>query len=551
MTDSLGLSIGTANLVAVRAGYPPVSRQAVLTLFDRRAPEVGVSDAEPGLMLRGFVQRVGDPVPLVAADGSAHRGEQLLAEALDALARTVGHGAPVAIAAPAHWGPDSIAALRAALAAKPGLTPGGTPAPLISDSAAAIAALYAQPGLPTDGVVALCDFGASGSSITLVDAASNFAPLAETVRYGDFSGDRIDQGLVSHVLAGVGGDADPANTLAVGSLTRLRGECQRAKERLSAEAATVIPVEAPGFAGDVQLTRAELENAISVPLAGFLAAVTDTLARHRIPSAKLTAVATVGGGASIPLITAQLSERLQVPVVTADHPVFSAAVGAGILAEQGPPAGSTTAAEAVDSPTSMAPAAWAAGAAEEARSATFRALAWSQEDAGADEPVPYTGEDYTVSGEDANNTDYADYTDYAEPEPLAWYQRPAVLFGFAAALALAAIGGLAYTLTGTSNPTENTAPPEEAPPPVVVTVTAPNGETSLSTIAPPSTTTTKPTTTESSPEPTTTTQPSTTTEATTTQAPPTTTQAPPSTSRAVPTTAAPTTQAPARTTGGS
>ena len=92
MTEPLGLSIGTTHLVAARVGRPPVTRRSVLNVFTDRAPEVGVP-AEisglpaPRLVLSGFVDRVGDPVPLVAADGSAHRGEQVLAEALDAMAR--------------------------------------------------------------------------------------------------------------------------------------------------------------------------------------------------------------------------------------------------------------------------------------------------------------------------------------------------------------------------------------------------------------------------------------------------------------------------------
>ncbi|WP_165618407.1 Hsp70 family protein, partial [Mycobacterium talmoniae] len=351
MTDSLGLSTGTTNLVAARAGHPPLARRSVLTLFDRRAPEVGVPEdnpnlTEPGLVLRGFVERVGDPVPLVAADGSSHRGEQLLAEALDALARAAGYPTPVAIAVPAHWGPRPVAALRAALAGKLGLRAQDAPPPLISDAAAAVAALYAEPGLPTRGVVALCDFGGTGSSVTLVDAASNFAPVAETVRYPEFSGDRVDEAIVNHVLAGVRSDTDPASTAAVGSLTRLRGQCRLAKERLSTETAAAVSVELPGFAGEVQLTRRELDALIAGPLDGFLNAVSDALGRSRIRPGELAAVATVGGGASMPLIGARLSERLRVPVVTTPHPASSAAVGAGILAEQGPPADLTTAAEA-------------------------------------------------------------------------------------------------------------------------------------------------------------------------------------------------------------
>ena len=47
MSDSLGLSIGMTNLVAARIGRPPVMRRSVLTLFNDRAPEVGVPSREP------------------------------------------------------------------------------------------------------------------------------------------------------------------------------------------------------------------------------------------------------------------------------------------------------------------------------------------------------------------------------------------------------------------------------------------------------------------------------------------------------------------------
>ncbi|HYR16561.1 MAG TPA: molecular chaperone, partial [Mycobacterium sp.] len=177
MSDSLGLSIGMTNLVAARIGRAPVMRRSVLTLFNDRAPEVGVPGenpnlTQPGLVLSGFVERVGDPVPLVAADGSPHRGERVLVEALDSMARTVGGGAPIAIAVPAHWGPATVGALRGALRAMPSLAPNGVPAALIPDSVAALAALQAAPGLPSSGVVALVDLGGSGTSITLADAGS-------------------------------------------------------------------------------------------------------------------------------------------------------------------------------------------------------------------------------------------------------------------------------------------------------------------------------------------------------------------------------------------
>ena len=109
-------------------------------------------------------------------------------------------------------------------------------------------ALQTAPGLPATGVVALCDFGGNGTTITLADAAEDFETIGETLRYADFSGEQIDQAVLNHVLAGIAeaSDADPAGTAAVGSLARLRDECRQAKERLSAETAAVIPAELPG-----------------------------------------------------------------------------------------------------------------------------------------------------------------------------------------------------------------------------------------------------------------------------------------------------------------
>ncbi|HXL61469.1 MAG TPA: Hsp70 family protein, partial [Mycobacterium sp.] len=379
MSDSLGLSIGMTNLVAARIGRAPVMRRSVLTFFNDRAPEVGLPTENPadpnvhnrGLVLSGFVERVGDPVPLVAADGSPHRGERVLVEALDAMARTVGSGAPIAIAVPAHWDAGTVGALRGALRAKPSLAPNGVPAALIPDSVAALAALQAAPGLPSNGVVALVDLGGSGTSVTLADAGSNFDQIGETVRYPDFSGDQIDQALLNHVVAGIGeaNNADPTGTLGLGSLARLRDEARQAKERLSAETETVVPAEVPGFNSDIRVTRNELEGLISEPLAGLLNIIEETLQRNNIPTSDVTAVATVGGGANIPRVTQQLSERLRAPVVTTPQSQLNVAAGAALVADRGLEADAPTGmaptglAAAADAPTGMAAAGWAAGAA--------------------------------------------------------------------------------------------------------------------------------------------------------------------------------------------
>src|SRR6202048_4060434 len=396
MSDALGLSIGMTNLVAARFGSPPVIRRSVLTLFNDRAAEVGVpieyranpNDIHQGLVLSGFVERVGDPVPLVAADGSPHVGERVLVEALDAMTRTVGGGAPVAIAVAAHWVHATLGALRGALRAKPSLAPNGAPAALIPDSIAALAALQAAPGLPANGVVALVDLGGSGTSVTLADAGSNFAQIGETVRYSDFSGDQIDQALLNHVVSGIAdaNNADTTGTLGLASLPRLREQARQAKERLSAETATVVAAELPGFNSDVRVTRSELESLIAEPLAGLLNTIEQTLQRNNIPAASVSAVATVGGGANIPRVTQQLSERLRAPVVTTPQSQLNVAAGAALVAERVQEADAPTGmaptglAPAADAPTGMAAAGWAAGAAGWAAGAAGMAASESASD---------------------------------------------------------------------------------------------------------------------------------------------------------------------------
>lgn len=102
MTDptrpAIGLSLGATTLAAVTSDRS-VTRRAVITLFRHRPPVVGVPTENPtpdeaGLVITDFVDRFGDPVGIVAADGSVHSGESLLAEALRAMAFTATGGRP-------------------------------------------------------------------------------------------------------------------------------------------------------------------------------------------------------------------------------------------------------------------------------------------------------------------------------------------------------------------------------------------------------------------------------------------------------------------------
>jgi hypothetical protein len=266
---------------------------------------------------------------------------------------------------------------------------------------------------------------------------------------------------------------------------------------------------------------------------------------------------TIGGGASIPLVTQRLSEYSRAPVVTAPQPSAAAALGAAMFATYGSDA---------DAQTGVAPA--VAVATEEPGSATFRALAWSQDD-GSDEPLPYTGADaYDNESTTARPAvQYVPATGAIEKAP-AWQRVPHLAFAVAAIVALVAVGGVAYALTSiadSAGPTTQTRSPEppsaqvpaptvaQSPPVLTVTQELPPPPPSppveaappppatvepqpVTTTVPPSTTTTTVPTTTTTTATTTTTTPTTTTTTTTTTTATTTT-----TTTTVPTTTSTTT----------
>ncbi|MEU9808743.1 Hsp70 family protein [Mycobacterium sp. NPDC050853] len=425
--NSLGMSIGATQLVATDGNSDgvPVVRSSILTLHEDRLSEVGIP-TEPGLALTGFVDRVGDPVGIVGADGSVHSADWAAAEAVrvmiaDAAVVADFDTPPVlAAAVPAHWGAHSLAALRAAIDRVPALAPGGKPMKLVSDAHAALVSMGDR--IPDRGVIVVCDFGGTGTSITLADTASNFDRIGDTVRHRDFSGQRIDQELLAQVLADL--NQDPDGTASLGALTRLRDRCRAAKEHLSTDIATVVPVELPGATADVRLTRSELEDRIREPLAALISRVQETLEHNNIPPAGVSAVLTIGGGSGIPLITQQLSERLRCPIIAAPRPQLAAAFGAAILA--GRP-DETPSPEA----TMMRPAPTGEDTTKSPASAPMdtveSGLAWSEADTS---PELEEFQDYSTPATAARPevTFNPAPADYRDTDRMRWFQRPALWF---------------------------------------------------------------------------------------------------------------------------
>ncbi len=458
---ALGLSIGATNLAAVTADLA-IIRKPVLTLYRQRPPEVGVPSEnsrldEPGLVITNFVDRVGNSAGILATDGSAHRSEVLVADALRALAyaATGGRSLPddVAVTYPAHWSSDAVDALGDAVSRVSEWSDRAHPLVLIPDAAATLFAVRANPGIPSRGTVAVCDFGGSGTSITLMDAAGNYRAVAPTVRYHDFCGDMIDQAVVAAVMDNMPstGSFDRSGSSAIGSLSRLRAGCRSAKEELSWSTVATLSDELTGMRGDIPLTRNELDDAIRESLNNFVGVLDEALRHNRIRD--LVAVVSVGGGANIPVVTTTLSGHLRVPVITTPRPQLTAASGGAMRATRDLADNSATAFIPAAAQTAPAPAgsmAWPAPA-QRATTATAQVPPWSTmstlswSEVGGDSRVTRGGADET-SPHPPLNFEQPDRPPSEPKHPdIPWYRRalpPVAILGAAVALLLvgAAVG---------------------------------------------------------------------------------------------------------------
>ena len=331
---------------------------------------------ERGLIITDFVDRVGDPVGIVAADGShaPRRGaaRRRAARRCSTTSRGAAHRGPVAVTHPGALasGDRRRAAPRAGRDARVVARRA-----LVSDASRPLTALQDDPGVPDrrrDRAVRLRrqrDQHHAGRRRQRLPTAS-----APTVRHTDLSGDLIDQALLTHVrrrsVRGRVGRRDrhlgdrPADP-AARAVPRGQGTAVDHRGHLAGR-------RAAGHRGEVRLTRTELDDAIRQPLADFAGVLQDTLDRNGVRAGDLVAVASVGGGARIPLITTTLSEHLGVPVITTAQPELTAAIGGGLqaargtvddgtspMAEASPP---TAAAAAAVAATQMAPEVHAEGA---------------------------------------------------------------------------------------------------------------------------------------------------------------------------------------------
>ncbi|MGC0365712.1 molecular chaperone HscA [Rhodococcus sp. 27YEA15] len=331
MAAGLGISMGSTELVAVTACSVADTRSPI------RLPSAWPSVDDPAVVTE-FVDRIGDPVPILAVDGSEHHAADLAAALVSALvdrARDVEPLDAVVLAHPVGWNRHTVLAMKAALMAA-----GVDDAHLVTEPEAIMAWLHASESVAGDGdgdgLTVIYDLGARSLDVTVMStAAGGHEVLGKSIRSEDIGGDEFDHLVTVHLLDAISDHVDgldPFEPRTVAALESLRERARIAKEELSVETETVVRVQIPGVDSNVRLVRSELEDLFRPSLTESVALVEETLRTVGVESGDVDRVVLVGGSSAIPLVAEMLSTQLRVPVTADVDPASRAASGAATTA---------------------------------------------------------------------------------------------------------------------------------------------------------------------------------------------------------------------------
>ncbi len=353
MGYSLGVDLGTTFVAAAVAS---ATRVEMFTLGDRsvvtpaivylREDGVLVTGEAAGLravsspdrVSREFKRRLGNPTPVILG-GQPHTVTALLGTLLRDVVQKVieTEGEPpdnVVLTHPANWGP-----FRRALFEEVPQYAGLENPPMVTEPEAA-AAHYAASRLLADGeTVAVYDLGGGTFDATVLRARPGGVEILGTPegieRLGGVDFDESILSYVDYTADGALSELDMRDPHTIVALARLRQDCILAKEALSVDTETILPVFLPGRHFDVRITRSDFEDMVRAPIESTIGALSRTLLSAQVLPTDLSAVLLVGGSSRIPLIARMVTAELGCHTVVDTHPKYAVALGAATLAVAG------------------------------------------------------------------------------------------------------------------------------------------------------------------------------------------------------------------------
>ncbi len=207
-------------------------------------------------------------------------------------------------------------------------------------------------------IVAVYDLGGGTFDTAILRRTTDgFEVLGQPEGIDRLGGIDFDAAVYSHVnrtLDGTLDDLDLDDTIVTSGLAQLRVSCVEAKEALSEESDTEIPVMLPGLRTEIRMTRSELEAMIRPALSDSIGALRRALSSANVSPEDVTVVLLVGGSSRIPLVAQLVSTEFGRPVAVDAHPKHAIALGAALSphpAMAASPAAPVSSAPVVASPT--------------------------------------------------------------------------------------------------------------------------------------------------------------------------------------------------------
>jgi molecular chaperone DnaK len=290
------------------------------------------SVSEPSRVAREFKRRMGDPTPIVVG-GTPYGAEGLVAHILKAVlgevsAREGGPPDQVVLTHPASWGAFKIDLLRQA--ARQAELPS---VQFLTEPEAAAIHYSTLERIEPGEIVAVYDLGGGTFDAAVLRLTSDgFDLLGVPEGMERFGGIDIDRAVLSHVDNALDGllreHAEASDASVRTALARLRDDVRTAKEALSTDTDSTIPVMLPALATEVRLTRAELEAMIRPRLVETVDALDRCVRSAGLQWDAIARVLMVGGSSRLPIAREVLRERTGRPVVVDAHPKHAIALGA-------------------------------------------------------------------------------------------------------------------------------------------------------------------------------------------------------------------------------